>query len=138
MGLNTDLIYKRFREIEQSLDRLENIRALPRETFLMNQDTLDVACYRLLIAIEAALQICFHVSAQKLQRAPESYSDCFGLLHEAGFLSRSLAHDLQQMARFRNMLVHTYWEVDYERVYEILQGHLEDLRQFVQAIERLL
>jgi uncharacterized protein YutE (UPF0331/DUF86 family) len=138
VGLNANLLYNRFREIEQSLERLEALRRLPRENFLADQDVLDVASYRLLIAIEAALQICFHVSAQQLQRAPESYSDCFALLEEAGIIPHQLAQNLQQMARFRNMLVHTYWEVDYGRVYEILQGRLEDLHQFIRAIERLL
>ena len=138
MGLNSDLIHNRFREIEQSLERLEAIQELSRDSFLSDQDLLDVACYRLLIAIEAALQICFHVSAQQLKRAPESYSDCFASLGEAGILHRQLARDLQQMARFRNMLVHTYWDVDYGRVYEILQGHLDDLHQFIQSVESLL
>ena len=138
MNLNADLIHDRFREIEASLERLEAVRTLRREAFLADQDVLDLACYRLLIAIEAALQICFHVSAQQLHQAPESYSDCFALLSEKGLLPQELAHNLQQMARFRNMLVHIYWEVDYERVYEILQHHLGDLRQFTRAIEDLL
>jgi uncharacterized protein YutE (UPF0331/DUF86 family) len=138
MGLNTDLIYNRFREIKQSLERLEALREIPRETFLADQDILDVTCYRLLIAIEAALQICFHVNAQQLRQAPESYSDCFALLEKADVLPSSLTRNLQHMARFRNMLVRTYWDVDNGRVYEIFQGHLDDLRQFVRAIERLL
>lgn len=45
--------------------------------------------------------------------------------------------DLVQ-ARFRNMLAHVYWEVNYEMVYDILQEHLDDLRQFMQAIGELL
>lgn len=35
---------------------------LSREAFLADQDALDVACYRLLVAIEAALALCYHVS----------------------------------------------------------------------------
>lgn len=54
MTLNPDLIRARCAEIDSSLSRLEDLRRLSREAFLSNQDTLDVACYRLLIAIEAA------------------------------------------------------------------------------------
>lgn len=36
--------------------------ALTREAFFADQDALDVACYRLLVAIEAALALCYHVS----------------------------------------------------------------------------
>jgi uncharacterized protein YutE (UPF0331/DUF86 family) len=138
MTMNLDLIRDRFADIEQSLDRLEQIRALPRERFLANQDTLDVTCYRLLVAIEAALQICFHVSAHRLKQVPSEYAECFGILGREGVLSDELSRSLQQMARFRNMLVHVYWRIDYDRVYMVLQDHLDDLRAFVQAIERLV
>ena len=138
MGLNPDLILDRFEDIRRSLARLEPIRAMPRDAFLADQDTLDLASYRLLIAIEAALQICFHVSAQRLHRVPAEYAECFGMLGEAGMLDAELVENLQRMARFRSVLIHRYWEVDYVRVYDILQEHLDDLRRFVQVIAELL
>jgi len=138
MGLNQDLILDRFEDIRRSLVRLEQIKAAPRDVFLADQDMLDLASYRLLLAIEAALQICFHVSAQRLHQVPEEYAACFGILGEAGILEADLSKNLQQMARFRNMLVHVYWAVDYDRVYDILQEHLDDLRRFVQVIGKLL
>jgi uncharacterized protein YutE (UPF0331/DUF86 family) len=71
MSLNPDLIRARCAEIDSSLNRLEEFHRLSREQFLSNQDALDVACYRLLIAIEAALALCFHVSAKRLHQVPE-------------------------------------------------------------------
>jgi uncharacterized protein YutE (UPF0331/DUF86 family) len=138
MSLNHDLIQARFGDIQQSLERLHEIRELPRVRFLADQDILDVTCYRLLVAIEAALQICFHVSARRLQRVPDTYAECFALLGEAGILPEDLSQDLQRMTRFRNMLVHVYWEVDYGLVYDALQEHLDDLGAFVRAISDLL
>jgi uncharacterized protein YutE (UPF0331/DUF86 family) len=138
MSINLDLIRDRFHDIEQSLDRLDRIRTLPQERFLADQDTLDLTCYRLLVAIEAALQICFHVSAHRFKQIPSEYAECFGILGREGVLSAELSRSLQQMARFRNMLVHVYWRVDYDRVYTVLQDGLGDLRAFVQAIERLI
>ncbi len=138
MTLNPDLIRTRCNEIEASLDRLEHIRPFTLEQFLTDQDTQDVACYRLLIAIEAALALCFHVSAKRLQKVPEEYAGCFGLLHEAGLLSADLTSRLQQMARFRNLLVHVYWKIDYRQVYDIIQTRLQDLRDFSIAMANLL
>jgi uncharacterized protein YutE (UPF0331/DUF86 family) len=136
--VNRDLIESRFVDIRGSVDRLEETRDLSRSEFLADQDTIDIACYRLLIAIEAAIQICFHISAQRLHKTPDSYGECFALLGEAGIVDSPLAERLQLMARFRNMLVHVYWEVDYDRVYEILREHLTDLHAFVQAIGETL
>jgi len=94
--------------------------------------------YRLLVAIQAAIQICFHVCARQLQRVPEEYAECFAILGEAGIIPQELSRNLQKMARFRNMLVHLYWTVDYERLYDIIHENLDDLRRFVRAIGELL
>jgi uncharacterized protein YutE (UPF0331/DUF86 family) len=42
------------------------------------------------------------------------------------------------MARFRNVLVHVYWQVDESQVYAVLQSNLDDLREFTQSIGALL
>lgn len=86
MSLNPDLIRARCVEIDSSLVRLEEFRRLSREQFLSSQDALDVACYRLLIAIESALALCFHVSAKRLHQVPEEYAGCFVALEQAGLI----------------------------------------------------
>lgn len=96
MTLNPDLIRTRCAEIEESVERLERFAALSREAFLADQDALDIACYRLLVAIEAALTICYHVSAKHLNRVPDEYAVCFGLLGDAGIIPASLAKHLQR------------------------------------------
>lgn len=42
------------------------------------------------------------------------------------------------MARFRNLLVHVYWEVDYDRVFDVIEHDLGDLRTFSETIAALL
>ena len=81
--------------------RLKN-RSRVVEQFLTDRDAQDVACYRLLIAIEAALALCYHVSAKRLKRVPEEYAQCFRLLYEDGLIPQDLMQNLQHMARFRN------------------------------------
>lgn len=139
MSLNADLVRSRSADIEESVARLERFKALSREAFLADQDARDVACYRLLVAIEAALSLCYHVSAKHLAKVPEDYAQCFGLLEDAGLVVPELAARLKAMARFRNLLVHVYWKLDYGRVYDVIQGSgLNDLRDFRAAIARLL
>jgi uncharacterized protein YutE (UPF0331/DUF86 family) len=138
MTLDADVIRTRCGEIEQALDRLTRIRTAGREAFLADADAKDIACYRLLLAIEAALALCFHISARRLKQVPEDYAGCFAVLSHGGIISLDLSTRLQQMARFRNLLVHVYWNVDYARVFDVLANDLEDLRAFSQAAARLL
>ncbi len=138
MNLNQELIRTRCQEIEESLARLERIKIKGKEDFLKDQDAQDIACYRLVVAIEAALGLCYHVSAKGLKKVPEGYAECFALLAEAGIIQRELSERLQKMARFRNLLIHMYWKVDYATLYEVIQHDLNDLRHFSRIIVSLL
>ena len=138
MTLNPDIVRTRSAEIEESIQRLEALAALPLPEFLADRDAQDIASYRLLVAIEAALALCFHVSSRRLRTTPEDYAGCFALLGEAGIISPGLTERLRSMAKFRNLLVHVYWRVDYRRVHTVMQENLGDLREFVAAIVALL
>ena len=138
MTLDGDVIRGRCGEIAQALDRLTRIREAGRDAFLADADAKDIACYRLLLAIEAALALCYHVSARRLKLVPDDYAGCFAGLSRAGIISADLSTRLQQMARFRNLLVHVYWDVDYGRVFDVLETDLEDLRAFSRTIADLL
>jgi uncharacterized protein YutE (UPF0331/DUF86 family) len=120
------------------VSRLERFQGLTRDAFLADRDSLDIACYRLLVAIEAALALCYHISAKRLRRVPEEYAECFSILHEAGILPADLAGRLQQMTKFRNLLIHMYWKVDHGRVFDVIHRDLGDLRAFAAAAASLL
>jgi uncharacterized protein YutE (UPF0331/DUF86 family) len=91
-----------------------------------------------LIAIEASLALCYHTTAKRLRQTPEDNAACFDVLHKAGVIDAALAERLRHMARFRNLLVHMYWKLDYEKVHDIIRRSLEDLRVFSRAIAQLL
>ena len=138
MTLKPDVIRTRSAEIEDSVQRLEALATLPLAEFLSDRDAQDIASCRLLVAIEAALALCYHVSSRQLRTAPEDYVGCFALLGEAGILAPDLTERPKKMARFRNPLVHVYWKVDYRQVHAALQTKLGDLRKFAAAIVKLL
>lgn len=137
MTLDPDLVGSRCEEIERSLARLDAIRDRGLEAFLVDEDAKDIGCYRLLIAIEAALALCYHVCARQLRSVPDDYAGCFAKLAQSGLIESHLSERLQRMARFRNLLVHVYWTVDYERVFDVLEHHAGDLREFARIIAAL-
>ena len=53
-----------------------------------------------------------------------------------GHLETDLVERLENMARFRNLLVHGYAIVDDARVVEILKTRLHDLDEFRQSVAR--
>jgi uncharacterized protein YutE (UPF0331/DUF86 family) len=58
------------------------------------------------------------------------------VLTEHGVVPPSRREPLRAMARFRNRLVHLYWDVDDAKVYEYLQEDLDELAMFGDSIAR--
>ena len=128
----------RLRSLLQRLEarglRLERYAALPVEEYLPDAERADASKYLLVTAIEDALSAANHVIAAEGYRPPGDYADAFRSLAESGVLEGGLSDRLQAMARFRNLLVHGYADVDDRRVHGFLRHDLEDLRAFVAAI----
>ena len=138
-SLNIEKLYSKFREISDSIGRLRAFGDTALEAFLNDQDKQDIASFRLIVATEAAIDICLHVAATVIRKVPEEYAGCFMLLSEHGLIDKSLAIRLAQMARFRNLLVHQYWEIDYARMYQIITGSdLDDLNEFTAQIKKVV
>jgi uncharacterized protein YutE (UPF0331/DUF86 family) len=139
MALNVEKMYAKFRDIAESVDRLHQFRQISPKEFLADRDSQDIASFRLIVATEAAIDTCLHLSAKRLKLVPEEYAACFHLLAEHGLIDEALASRLAQMARFRNVLIHRYWHIDYTRVYEIITGpDLGDLVDFVKQVGKIM
>lgn len=87
----------------------------------------------LLLAMESVLDLGSHVISSEGFEPPGSYADVFRVLRDEGIVDAELAERLMAMARFRNVLVHAYADVDEARVLQILHGSVSDLDQFVAA-----
>ena len=45
---------------------------------------------------------------------------------------------LKSMAKFRNLLVHLYWKVDDNKVFQILNEDIQDIQEFIKKIDSIL
>jgi len=88
--------------------------------------------------IETCADIAGHIISDGGMRAPKSYAEGFIVLKENGVISDALLDPLVRMAKFRNIVVHQYDEVDAEVVIAILQKHLDTFRQFRDQVLRHL
>ena len=135
--LNIDKIYSKFRDIRESIDRLTAFKDISLEEFLNDRDKQDIASFRLIVATEAAIDMCLHIAAKVFKKVPEEYAGCFKLLCDHGLIDLDLSIRLGRMARFRNLLVHQYWKIDYSRMYKIITGsELGDLEELIRQINR--
>ncbi len=133
--MDTRVLIKRIGSMLQNLGMVRQIMASEAPQSLLG-DVYKVAALKwyLLLAIEDAFALCSHAVAELGGDAPTSYAECFETLWEHGLIEESLRDRLRMMARFRNLLVHRYWDVDDSRVLDICQNHLGDLEKLALAL----
>jgi len=117
---------------------LEELGRIPREDFLADKHKIASAKYNFVIAIECCIDVANHVIASENYRFPRDNADSFAVLVGEGILAASMQDSLRNMARFRNRLVHLYWEVDDVLVHEYLRTRLSDLSAFAATIAQFL
>jgi uncharacterized protein YutE (UPF0331/DUF86 family) len=68
--------------------------------------------HTLQLAIQAALDVASHIVSDERLGEPDTNRDVFRLLERAGIVRVDLGGRLEQLAGFRNIVVHLYQEVD--------------------------
>jgi len=125
-------------ELRKSVARLTDIAKLPQDEFLNDPDKIGSTKYHCIVAIESSIDMCNHIISRNGYRVPEDYGDTFRVMGEVGALDTDFSDDLRNMAKFRNRLVHLYWEVDDQQLYEILQNRLVDFKKFLDSLASFL
>lgn len=113
---------------------LRRLAQAPRDEFLANPDKVGSAKYHFVAAIECCIDLANHIIASEKLRIPRNTADSFVVLVEAGICPLDLEASLTAMARFRNRLVHLYWDVDDQLVAQYLSERLDDFDRFTTAV----
>lgn len=109
---------------------LRQLATLPSDQLFNDFNSLGAAKYSLQTAVECCIDLANRIIAQEGLRSPESYADSFVVLAENGVIEQDFIDIARQMVGMRNRLVHLYWEVDAEILYDVLQNRLGDFARF--------
>ncbi|MCS7065544.1 MAG: DUF86 domain-containing protein, partial [Fimbriimonadales bacterium] len=133
-AIDADVVRAKATAIRRNIARVRALTSQPDEQFWADERNIEVIKLWMIQLVQDAADLCNHLAARLLNEAPGSYPECFELLGEAQITDESLTDNLRRMARFRNLLVHRYWDVDDHQVLQIARTHLVDLERFLQAI----
>jgi uncharacterized protein YutE (UPF0331/DUF86 family) len=133
---NRELLEKKLAFIERTLREIRvHGRVQEIETDLREQRFLE---RELQLAIQAALDIASHIVSDNRLEEPSTNAALFRTLAKHGFVPEALRASLEQMAKFRNVLVHGYVDVNPAIVRDVVENRLGDLEAFVSAIRARL
>ena len=125
-------------EFRKSVSRLQKLKELGQKKFLSDPDKIASAKYHFIVVIESSIDMCNHIISRNGYRVPEDYGDTFKVMSEEGAFDSEFSEELVKMAKFRNRLVHLYWEIDDALIYKILEGNLGDLNKLIKLIAGFL
>jgi len=90
------------------------------------------------VAVESCIAIGNYIISSEKYRAPEDYADIFRVLAENKIIPDDFMLEMQKMTRFRNRIVHIYWDIEDAFIYDLVHTHLTDFDKFIGYISQLI
>lgn len=134
--LNKERVNLFLDRIEEAVLHLEKMaKSLEKAEFLQQDSTKRALVeHYLRIAIEATLDIGRHIIAVKGLAIPDEYKKIGRILAENGVVPYEMGEKIVSLAGLRNILVHLYWQIDYEKIYEIITQEIHFFERYAQII----
>jgi len=132
------LVLRKLAELEEYLGQIREYTNITIEQYSSDWKIQRIIERTLQIMIETCVDIAGHIISDRGYRIPKSYADTFKVLQEENILEKELFETMEKMAKFRNIVVHNYDEVDASIVVTILRRHLDDFLTYKNAIINML
>ncbi len=139
MPINKNIIELKISKIREMIKRIRDLDFSDEQPY---DETIlqDALVFRLVQAVEAAIDIATHIISNLEITRPESYKDLFLALNKQNILTEKIAKEMAQAAGFRNLAVHEYDEqkFNYDQVKRDYHSDLITLNRFCAEIIEFL
>ena len=132
------LILRKLTQLEEYGCQIEEYRSITLEQYRSDWKQQRIIERTLQMMIETCVDIAGHIISDNKFRIPDSYSDSFRVLSENKVITVDLCRTMEQICKFRNVIVHHYDRVDAEIVIGILRKRINDFNRYKDAIVNYL
>ena len=134
--INIELLENRLQDIEKSLTRLEELKKefTSEKQFMGHKDVYGIVEHHLRRSLEALLSCGSHILSRIPGAKFDEYATIVLQLTEYNILPEKFKETAIKMAKYRNRLVHFYHQVGKKELFNILQIHIKDLKNFHKCL----
>lgn len=135
--LNKEKIDTLIDHMNQALDEIRFTVATITDfnTFHETKQVRELCVHYLRIVLESVLDLCRHIIAVKGLGIPDmEKQNLIDVLGISQVIPSGFARKIRGMQGLRNAIVHVYWNLDYERIYEMIKENLGDFEDFARHI----
>ncbi|MGB9929335.1 MAG: type VII toxin-antitoxin system HepT family RNase toxin [Methanosarcina sp.] len=99
------------RELEESLKDWQRYQSISLEDLKRERDKRNMVLHAMFVSIQAAIDVATYLIAEEGLGKPVTYRETFEIMGRDEMIPAKLAEDLSNLAGFRNVLVHIYWQL---------------------------
>ena len=136
--IDKNLVERKIKKMEQYLREMKAVQIRSLEEFTGDTITKRFVERNIELAIEQMIDVCKHLVAGLDLAEPETYAECFELLHKKKIIPAKALPTFQAMARFRNRLIHVYDDMDDAVTFAVYNKHLKDFEVFARLIRAFI
>lgn len=133
---NKAVILNKFESIERCINRI-NEEYQNDSTNLNNLTKADAIMLNLQRACELVIDTAMYVVSNRHLGIAQSKKDAFEILLKNKLISEETYNNMRKMIGFRNIAVHDYQDIDEEILIDVIENHLEDLKEFIREMLNL-
>lgn len=128
------LILRKLANFDEYQNQLSEFIGITIDEYMQDWKIQRIVERTFQILIETGIDIANHIISDQELRIPISYSDTFKVLQENNIINNQLYQSLEKMAKFRNLIVHSYDKIDSEFIISILRNNLGDFTDFKNSV----
>lgn len=138
MPVDRLLVTRKISLVLGDLKDLESLVRLSQAEFLSSRLHQLVAERLLERIIGRMIDINYHLITEQTGLPPKDFHESFTRLTALGVLPAELAREMAPAAGLRNRLAHEYDEIDYRKIYEAIGRMLDQVPQYLEAVQTSL
>ncbi len=135
--VDPDVLDRKSAQVRHHVARLQRRLPLTGEVLAADEDLWNTVLMDLVQAIQACIDLAVHTVVDSDLGTPEGPASAFAILAQAGVLAEDVSIRLASAAGLRNIIVHRYGDLRYDRVAHVIANDLVFLERFVKAVRSL-
>jgi uncharacterized protein YutE (UPF0331/DUF86 family) len=135
---NRVLVLRKLALLRQRVAQARARRPASADALRSDDVLLDALALSVLIAVQEAIDIAFHMATDEGWGIPASYAESFELLARHAVLDPALVRSMTAAVGLRNRIAHAYATVDVDRLWGELPDGIDALDRFAEAVARFL
>lgn len=136
--MDRNVVEAKLESLRRCVERITAKTPSSADQLAQSPDLQDIIALNLQRAVQLSVDLASHLIAETDARPPSTMAENFEVLKSLQFISPALTERMIKAVGFRNIAVHSYHTIDWNIVYQICNRHLDDFRQFAQAVAHRL